>query len=599
MPKSLDVAAASIHLQGIGRVPAVAAQELKAGDQLMYNHGGVHQITKIEEASPRFLRVFEVSAETGEEHSGRVKKDRLVARVPESGRRPVGHDAPTTDYRAQVYAPQGLTWTTVSHGATAEAAASGRTRGNRFSHFDSVLLDRHGLGNTFEARAACVKAMAQGKTFTAADGHRFRILPPEQPEPTFVKTATPLAAGPGKPAEPVESAVSTPHPRSTTARRPLWDTGWGAKRAADYATRCARYVDIDRLQLHAPGRAEVRVDFPYAVGRGPQRAEAALAIAVRFRVEARYLDRSGRALRVTGRPEDVARYAAALPRVLNHAEQLTSWASRMYGKCARRPRHADHFENLGSSGRRAAAAYFRALAFRRIVEVLVGPQDIVVPEVDPDLPLWEQAETLGGVLGEYGWVEIREAYDPAAARQLLDNAERAKVPASRRPVTGKHGEQLTLFDPAAFALQPTAGLVVVIPCSGSKVMGHAAPAGDLYIGSLHTHARRTADALTANGGTVLVLSALHGLLTLDQVIEPYDHTWTDAGSITVDELHVQAAELGLVGARVVLLTPSQYTQRALAVWPHARTPLAHLGIGRQRSRLTALRESAHIYSVAA
>ncbi|ATL88776.1 DUF6884 domain-containing protein [Streptomyces malaysiensis] len=381
----------------------------------------------------------------------------------------------------------------------------------------------------------------------------------------------------------------------TAARRPLWDIGWGPERAARYATRCARYVAVDRLQLRARGRAAVRLDFPYAAGRGPQRAEAALTIAARFGVEARRLDRSGRALRVTGPAEQVARYTAALPRVLNHAEQLTSWAARMYGECTRRPQHADHFEALGASGRRAAAAYFRAVAFNRIVEVLVGPQDVAVPEVDPALPLWEQAETLAGVLGEYGWVEIRDAYDPAAALQLLDDAEQIEAPAARWTVATAHGEQLALFDSVSPA---AAGPVVVIPCSGPK-LDHVAPAGQLYTGPLHTHARRTADALTAHGGVVLVLSARHGLLPLHQEVEPYDHTWKDPGSVTVEELRAQAAALGLTDADVVLLTPGQYTQRAAAVWPHARTPLAHLGIGRQRGRLTALREHPDQYVTAA
>ncbi|MFD6471350.1 DUF6884 domain-containing protein [Streptomyces goshikiensis] len=388
--------------------------------------------------------------------------------------------------------------------------------------------------------------------------------------------------------------MTTPHTRPHTARRPLWDNGWGAKRAAAYTTRCAQYVSIDRLQLQAKGRAAVRLDFPYAMGRGPQRHEGAVVIAVRFGLEARRLDRSGRALRITGRPEAVARYAAALPRVLDHAEQLASWASRMYGKCARTLQHADHFASLGTR-RPHAAAYFRATAFRRIVEVLAGPQDVVVPEVDSSLPLWEQAKTLGGVLGEYGWVEIRNAYDPDTVRQLLDKADRVKPPASRWPVANKHGEQLALFDNEDFAPKPTADLVVVIPCSGSKI-SHPAPAGQLYTGSLHKHARRTADALTAHGGTILVLSARHGLLPLDRVIEPYDHTWDDQGSITVDELQAQASDLGFTGADVVLLTPGQYTQRAVAVWPNAETPLAHLSIGRQRGQLTALRESARTRS---
>ncbi|MEU4924604.1 DUF6884 domain-containing protein [Streptomyces parvus] len=373
----------------------------------------------------------------------------------------------------------------------------------------------------------------------------------------------------------------------TTARRPLWDTGWGPERAAADAVRRSAYVAVDRLQLRTGGRAAARLDFPYGAGRGPQRAEAAEAIAAAFGVSVRRLDRGGRALQASGPAEDVARFAAALPRVLDHVEQLASWAARMYGACARKPQHAARFEALGSAGRRRAAAYFRALACRRIVEILTGPQDVTVPELDPALPLWEQAATLGGVLGEYGWVEVRDAYDPADAVQLLDDAEPVSAPAPSRPATTVHGEQLALFDPTR-----SPGPVVVVPCSGAKG-DRPTEAGHLYTGSLHIHARRTADALTAAGGTVLILSSRYGLLPLHQVVAPYDMRMGDEGSVTADQLHDQAAELNLLDAQeVILLTPAAYTQRAAAVWPHAQTPLAHLGIGRQRGRLTALRTAA-------
>ncbi|MGW6144396.1 hypothetical protein [Streptomyces sp. NPDC055140] len=47
---------------------------------------------------------------------------------------------------------------------------------------------------TYQRRADSVKAMAEGATLTAEDGHSLRILPPEQPEPTSSKTAVPAAA---------------------------------------------------------------------------------------------------------------------------------------------------------------------------------------------------------------------------------------------------------------------------------------------------------------------------------------------------------------------------------------------------------------------
>ena len=195
MSKSTDAATRTLHLQSVGRVPAVEARELKVGDQRMYNGGSVYQITKIENASPQFLEVTEVSATTGEEHSGRVKKTSMVAYVPEEYHRSIGHDAPATNYRAQVQAPTGdLGWITVSHGDTLEGAVDGLTVNNSWSHFGSVMLDRHGLGCTADApngRGENVKAMTAGATLTAEDGHRFRILPPEQPESvTKVDAAT-------------------------------------------------------------------------------------------------------------------------------------------------------------------------------------------------------------------------------------------------------------------------------------------------------------------------------------------------------------------------------------------------------------------------
>jgi hypothetical protein len=140
---------------------------------------------------------------------------------------------------------------------------------------------------------------------------------------------------------------------------------------------------------------------------------------------------------------------------------------------------------------------------------------------------------------------------------------------------------------------------VVIPCSGAK-LDRPAPAGELYTGSLHALARRTADALTAQGGTVLILSALHGLLTLDQVVAPYEQRMTDPGAITETALRAQVAALGLADATdVILLTPAAYTAAAAAVWPHAATPLAHQGIGRQRGTLAALRNDPAQYAPAA
>ncbi|MEK9521443.1 hypothetical protein MIU24_18915 [Streptomyces venezuelae] len=122
--------------------------------------------------------------------------------------------------------------------------------------------------------------------------------------------------------------------------------------------------------------------------------------------------------------------------------------------------------------------------------------------------------------------------------------------------------------------------LVIIPC-GSTKLDHAAPAADLYVGSYHRACARAAAALTANGGTVLILSALHGLVPLDRVLDPYEMRMGDKGSVTPDVLREQARALGVdTAANVTILAGLSYATPALAVWPHADAPLVGLpGMG--------------------
>ncbi|MGW4602725.1 DUF6884 domain-containing protein [Streptomyces sp. NPDC004532] len=131
--------------------------------------------------------------------------------------------------------------------------------------------------------------------------------------------------------------------------------------------------------------------------------------------------------------------------------------------------------------------------------------------------------------------------------------------------------------------------LVIIPCGAAK-LGHAAPAAKLYTGSYHRACARAAATITAQGGTVLVLSALHGLVPLDRVLEPYDMRMGARGSVTPELLRKQARELGVDRAtNVVILAGLAYTVPALAVWPTATTPLKGLpGMGHQLRKLAAI-----------
>jgi hypothetical protein len=78
--KAVDVASRSVHLQGIGRVPAVRADELQPGMLLSWNWAPAgYKIIAVRSISAHYVEVTEASRETGEVHRRRIKKDVMVA----------------------------------------------------------------------------------------------------------------------------------------------------------------------------------------------------------------------------------------------------------------------------------------------------------------------------------------------------------------------------------------------------------------------------------------------------------------------------------------------------------------------------------------
>lgn len=200
------------------------------------------------------------------------------------------------------------------------------------------------------------------------------------------------------------------------------------------------------------------------------------------------------------------------------------------------------------------------------------------------------------------WVEwsLARHLEHAAAEAAAARAARvARLTPVALEVTARHALTAPAAAPAVqlprLALPAPApartGRVVVIPCGAAK-LDRPAPAGELYTGSFHRACRRAADALARPEDTVLVLSALHGLVPLDRVLAPYELRMGQAGSVTGDQLRRQARELGVDGAReVVVLAGAAYTAAARQVWPAASAPLEGAGgMGYQLQRLKALRE---------
>lgn len=124
---------------------------------------------------------------------------------------------------------------------------------------------------------------------------------------------------------------------------------------------------------------------------------------------------------------------------------------------------------------------------------------------------------------------------------------------------------------------------IVIGCGATKLT-YRAPARLLYTGLLFTMARRAAET---DGRPWVVLSGLHGFLTPDEVVAPYDRAVTT----TADHDHlVQAIQTTAhkVTQPLEAWCPPKYIAAMLAAGMHVTaTPLAGLDVGYQRQWLGA------------
>ena len=134
--------------------------------------------------------------------------------------------------------------------------------------------------------------------------------------------------------------------------------------------------------------------------------------------------------------------------------------------------------------------------------------------------------------------------------------------------------------------------VYLIACSARK-LPQAAPAADLYTGQAFKLASKLARLRSTRWA---ILSAKHGLVEPDAVIEPYDLALRDAslekrrawGARVSAALHAR----GYRGERCVILAPRAYVVPILAdrlgsnMFEHYDTPLRGLGIGQQLGWLT-------------
>ncbi|MEO3976804.1 DUF6884 domain-containing protein [Streptomyces sp. CAU 1734] len=153
------------------------------------------------------------------------------------------------------------------------------------------------------------------------------------------------------------------------------------------------------------------------------------------------------------------------------------------------------------------------------------------------------------------------------------------VPAGPGPLTRAARHRITGVG-LRRARQEQLPQVLVVPCSRRKADAAVAPAGEMYVGPYHVAARRAADAVAADGASLLlILSAKFGLLREDDRVLHYDLRAGQDGTVSPRVLAVQAHLLGVSAAHVTVFAGKAYADLARTVWPGLEHPLAGRGIG--------------------
>lgn len=136
------------------------------------------------------------------------------------------------------------------------------------------------------------------------------------------------------------------------------------------------------------------------------------------------------------------------------------------------------------------------------------------------------------------------------------------------------------------------GITVGLVGCASQKLQRPAPARELYVSQLF---KKTSAYAEATCDRWYILSAKHGLVHPDAVVEPYDmRLGTNDG--TSPPIHAWAAGVqeqmaaefaGLEGVTLVVLAGEQYrTILSVSPWP-SEVPMKGLGIGQQLGWLTA------------
>ncbi|HEX8591312.1 MAG TPA: hypothetical protein VF696_00975 [Candidatus Paceibacterota bacterium] len=125
--------------------------------------------------------------------------------------------------------------------------------------------------------------------------------------------------------------------------------------------------------------------------------------------------------------------------------------------------------------------------------------------------------------------------------------------------------------------------IVLLSCV-SKKLDCSAPARELYISPLFRFGLAYAESLKPDA--IYILSAKHGLVGLDKVLDPYEETLNTKRDAEIREWSVRVLQdlrqvADMENDEFVFLAGDRYRRHLLPHLRHARMPLQGLGLGRQ------------------
>ncbi|MCA8081386.1 MULTISPECIES: DUF6884 domain-containing protein [Burkholderia cepacia complex] len=152
-------------------------------------------------------------------------------------------------------------------------------------------------------------------------------------------------------------------------------------------------------------------------------------------------------------------------------------------------------------------------------------------------------------------------------------------------------------------LNQLSATLVIMACSATK-LEHAARAIDLYRGVMYSTFRANVRATSAPA--VMILSALHGFIAPDTIIEPYDQLMTPArADLMLGELDRFMPTAWPAPARSILFAGGRNYRRVMNAGLARQVELGHLpagalvletggSIGYQRQQLGAFLRGEHL-----